>query len=261
MKHVVIIGTQRSGTTVLRSALESHPNFAAFGEVFLNRHAHMKDCFYNYLSQQIQLRPEVAIPEKETNERLFDGYLEYLADLKPNKSVISFYCKYNFVVGALVPGEAHVDQPPFMLQQFWRRGFKIIHLVRRNLLEVHVSSLLSVANQVWATAEPENLKRTITVPTNNLLSVLNQKLHEQKYFSNLISRRDAMTVYYEDLFSNSQFNGDTFHQLAKYCEVDGSQFPVEPAYKKIAAPVGTAIENLDEVKDTLRNTEFIGFLE
>lgn len=261
MRYAVVIGTQRSGTTVLRSLLGSHPEIATFGEVFLYRHAHMKECYYHFLRNEVQSDPDLVIPGPEASPALFDRFLEYLETLVPEGTgTIAFDCKYNFLDGSIVPGERHWGQPPFLLRQFRRRKFSIIHCVRRNALATIVSSHLTNKNKVWATNDLTRIKHTMaTVPTDNLLNSLKHRKKEQDHYSELLGS-PTFVAYYEDMFDRTQFSAAFLRDLSEHLGLE-NRFVAEPQLKKIAPPVSHAIENLNEIKSLLRETEFNWMLE
>ena len=260
MKYIVVIGTQRSGTTVLRSLIDSHPDVQAFGEVFLYRHAHLKDCYYYFLKHLVEQDPDVVVPGPDASPALFDRYLAYLESLVPEGTkAIMFDCKYNFLDGALVTGDAYFGQPPFLLRQFRRRDFAIIHCIRLNVLATLVSGHLTAKNQVWATDDLSRIKHTTTeLPTENLLRNLEHRRSEQEHYKRLLGGQ-VLTAVYEDILVNGRYSEGFVDALAAHCQLD-NRFVAEPKFKKIAPPVSEAIENIDEVRRTLQGTEFHAFL-
>lgn len=260
MKYGVVIGTQRTGTTVLRSILGTHPKIQTFGEVFLNRHSNMKESYYNFLKEKITENIEYAVPSENSIEELFSKYLGYLTSLTGDKDCITFDCKYNFLRGALVPGDIGSGSRPFLLGLFKKNNFTIIHLLRNDVLATYISSLLSVRNQVWATEDLARLKtRSVTVPTDGLLAQLRARVREQDYFSNML-RDLAIEVVYEEMIQDGIFSKDIMNKIALGLGLE-NDFNLIPKFKKIAPEKSESIENYNQVCQVLKNTEFEKYLD
>ena len=259
--HITVIGTQRSGTTVLRALLEEHASITAFGEVFLGRHANMKECYYHFLRNRVKDDPELVVPSEATSVRLFDEYLEYLDTLKASDTdFLLFDCKYNFLLGALSTGDQYWNQQPFLLRQFIRRKFKMIHIVRENVLATYVSSLLSVKNQVWATSDASRIKhRTTEVPVDGLVGALRRRRREQDHFKDLLGSTDCLLVKYEEMFDGPDFAPAFLQEMESYLGITG--LPRTPKLIKIAPPLRESIINLAEVEAALAGSGFEALLE
>ncbi|WP_262689860.1 sulfotransferase [Kordiimonas aestuarii] len=258
--YITVIGTQRSGTTVLRALLEEHANISAFGEVFLGRHAHMKECYYHFLKERVKDDIGLIIPSEQNSVQLFDDYLTYLDTIKsPDSDYLLFDCKYNFLQGALSTGEHNWSQAPFLLRQFIRRNFKIIHIVRENVLATYVSSLLSMKNQVWATSDASRIKhRSAEVPTDGLAQTLARRTQEHQHFKQMLARANCLTVIYEKMFDGENFAPAFLQETESFLGIKG--LPKKPSLIKIAPPLAQSIENFDEVKKVLTGTEFEALL-
>ncbi|MEM9298991.1 MAG: sulfotransferase [Bacteroidota bacterium] len=256
MNYGVVVGTQRTGTTVLRSVLSTHPKLKTFGEVFLNRHSNMKESYYKYLQMRLTNDVKLCVPSAENFGDLFKGYLEYLQDLSNEADCITFDCKYNFLQGALIPGEMGMQKRPFLLHLFRENEVKIIHLIRKDVLATYVSSLLSVKNQVWATSDLSRLKaRSVEVPLENLVENLRSRVAEQEYFKALLPAKMVKTIFYEDMIIDGVFSEDVMDVVAEHLGVE-NQFQLEPELKKIAPSLQESIINFTQVKDLLKDTEF-----
>jgi len=260
MKYGVVVGTQRTGTTVLRSVLSTHPDISTFGEVFLNRHSQMKESFYGFYKRELEKNSELCIPSQENYEFLFAEYLKYLNSIScKSTGCVTLDVKYNFLMGALVPGESGVNRRPFLLHLFRKNDIKVIHLVRKDVLATYVSSLLSVQNQVWATEDLNRLKtRQVEVPLANLLELLRSRVEEQTYYSELL-KDVALEITYEEMIVNGEFSMHVMKQVANRLGVK-QQFDLTPKLKKIAPPKSESIKNFNEVSALLKGTEFEQYL-
>ena len=234
----------------------------AFGEVFLFRHSHMRECYFHYLKTIVATRPECAIADPEIQESNFQGYLKYLESIVPSGTeLIVIDCKYNFLVGALPCGTYSPDAPPFLLALFRKHRFRIVHLVRTNILATLVSSILSVQNQKWATADPTELKvRTVRVPTNTLIRQLDSRLQERKCYERHLMGPDVLNVTYEDLFSGERFNSKTVGAVCDFLGIREALSDI-PLYKKMTDELSVAVENFEEVKECLKSTPYSSFVD
>jgi len=260
MKYGVVVGTQRTGTTVLRSVLGTHPDIATFGEVFLNRHSNMKESYYGFLQKAVAENSELVIPSSDNNQTLFTRYMSYLEELcNPESECLTIDCKYNFLMGAMVPGELGINRRPHLLHLFRLNNVKIIHLIRKDVLATYVSSLLSVKNQVWATDDLKKLTtRSVVVPTENLVGQLQARVDEQNYFLSLLNDV-ALTVAYEDMIVENEFSVEVMDKVAKLLSLE-NKFDLEPRLKKMAPEKAESIQNYGEVQKCLKGTKFEQFL-
>ena len=97
MKHeeelgriVFFMGGVRSGTTVFRRMLVSHPRVCDHGEIFNSMNP---QGFFNYLREQIAQDPDLVFPEH--HGKVFMSYIASLTPLTRNKNpltVLEFLC-------------------------------------------------------------------------------------------------------------------------------------------------------------------------
>lgn len=258
MKFVAIVGTQRSGTTVLRSVLGTHPEVTSFGEVFLPRHIQMEECFFYYLRFK-KAREPYWQPSPEGLPELFREFLNYLAK-KAGTEVVVFDCKYQFIRDELLPGAFSEKTPP-VWDYLKNEDVKVIHLVRENLVATYVSGLLSSRTKVWATDDPKAIDdRTVEMPTEGLEEKLQGRLNEVTGFKRILSDHHVTTVVYENLFVDGRVPSHLLDHLARFMGVK-NQFNPIPRYKKIGLPLSKSIRNYDDVKKALAGTPFASQLE
>lgn len=257
-----IIGTQRTGTTVLRSIIDSHPDTYCYGEVFYSRHAHQEDCFYYYLKERVREDINYCVPSRDRNEILLRGYLDRLAELSEYQKRVVFDCKYDFLCGALETGMRKPSQEPFLASKFREFGVSVIHLTRKNTLAIYVSSLLSMKNRKWATSDPESLKVTsVHVPTDGLLKRLEGREIEMKEMDTILSKNmNILRLSYEDLFDGDAVDDDALVSISRHLELP-DKFSRTTKLKKMAPPLHIAIENIKDVEDTLRGSGYEWCLE
>lgn len=252
-QFVVIVGTQRSGTTVTRTILATHPKIRAYGEVFLPRHYKMRECYYHYLAERCAEKPEWCVPTAENADKLFAGYLYRLEHMSP-EPVVVFDCKYQFLGGVFNLG-VHHGGTPHMVTLMQKHGFKFLHLHRDNVLATHVSALVSAKTRVWATEDPRSVgDRTVWVDPNTIKAVLDNRRNEFSRYNKLLPQ-DAKNVGYEVLFRNpNKADPTVLAQIADHIGVEPHGFNLTPRYKKIGLPLKDSIQNFDEVAEALEGT-------
>ena len=259
-QFAAIVGTQRSGTTVLRSVIGTNPGVKTYGEVFIPKDFDQKGGYYKYLYERVSTHPQLCVPTTRNIDGLFGGYLNYLRRISEDPDIILFDCKYEFMRGALVPGALRSDNELPMLRLMQNHDFKIIHLVRENVLAMRVSALLSTRTRVWATDNPEAIKdRTVVVPTGNLLNLLHESRREQRHWQRALQGR-ALCLSYEKLFEDGEVVPGVLQAVASHLGVE-NDFVARPKYRKIGLPLKEAIRNFDEVARVLRGSTYERFLE
>ena len=246
---------------MLRLSLATHPDVTAFGEVFLDRNAHQEECFYYFLRERCREDPSWCIPGIERTTVLFDAYLRYLTRLGEAPTLV-FDCKYEFLLGALTPGVREFNERGWLLDELARRGIKIIHLRRRNVLAAYVSSLLTIKNQVWATQDMARIRhRSALVPIDGLVETLRHRLEQIAHFDRLLDADAPLVIDYEDLFDEQgNLAASAIDRLQAYLGLDAGIDP-RPPRLKIAPRLAEAIGNYTAVADTLAPSGLAYLLE
>ena len=198
----------------------------------------------------------MVVPGPEETNALFDGYLEYLWNIDGGEQdLLTIDCKYN-MLGALTTGEHNWSQRPYLLQAMIDRGFRLVHIRRKNVLATVVSSLLSVRNQVWATEDLSRIKHTsVEVDCQTIEDSLRHREAEMAHFNETLNVRNTLHVDYEDILVDGAFTQSFAADLAEHLGVE-NRFSLEPKLKKIAPPLSDSIVNFSEVQDTLGGTSF-----
>jgi LPS sulfotransferase NodH len=141
MRHFVVLSSQRSGSTWLISLLNQLDDAAAFGELFLHRrrtaesdHTRFEFDYPRYLeSSPAGLRPW--------------SVFAYLDQFYERSGTVGFKLMYS-----------QWRKYPELLLYFWRHHVQIVHLVRRNHLNVllsrHIKNMTQQAHLVSAAGLP-----------------------------------------------------------------------------------------------------------
>lgn len=241
-RSLFIIGRQRSGTTVLRQALASHPRVRDLAEVM---HAKRKDGFYAVLTQTL-----VENRADGLHHKWGDVLVEAIRRLSPppGDEIVLVDIKYNM---ALSFGMAFDGAEPVnVFARFLRRQqASAIHIVRRNKLALLTSHEVARATNQWARKPGEEARfEQVTMMPQALRTNLRREEAMDAYFTAQMARvRGAIAVVYEEMFApDGTFVAAPFEQVARQMGIEPT-FDLRPSLARQARPLSETIRNFDEV--------------
>ena len=138
---IVLLSRQRSGTTPLRSVLESHPDIFTFKEVFnlsgrdSDQPLLRESNFFTFLERYAKDDVRRTMPDH--HERLFLDYLEYLRCLSQKRYTL-IDVKYNTTHFLARPWQER--GAPYLLELIVKHGLYVLNVTRRNYLRSILSS-------------------------------------------------------------------------------------------------------------------------
>jgi hypothetical protein len=255
-RFVPIFARQRSGTTALREIMGRHPSLFTYAEVF---HPDYKDnpvFYYHFWGVHFQKHPEHHWPSAENRKAVFDAYLEWLdAKSKPGK-IVTFNVNYNSM-HSLDFFWRDLLAPPFLITLTRQKKFPVVHLVRRNLLATHISELRARETGVWHTKDPSAQAPKITVPCRSLRYELNVREAEIRHVSQWIKGLKTLDLVYEELFDGTSLTADAAQRVADFLEIEPGPLSNETSFQRTGtAKLEDALENTEEVRETLKGTRF-----
>jgi hypothetical protein len=241
---------QRSGSTHLRSMLDSHPRVTCWPELFFKGEANSAEDYYTRSG-----RDDVAsfINDIFSCNISLDDRKALNASAMPY--AIGFKLKYQQL-------RRHVGIADYFRQV---SDIKVIHLIRKNLLATHVSSqmiriLFERFQRCNFTNEMalEDLDRTVELNLSTLVADLDAIDRSIQNARAELSHLDGIECYYEDIVSS---HSETCQRLLGFIGVD-PRFVLNSKYQKIMPyTVRESIRNFDQVFDVLRGTRFQIFLD
>lgn len=166
----LILTRARTGSNLLISYLNNHPNIRAYGEVFGNiGNKNIQDLIDIVYSKKSHITKSVGFkifyyhPNDSKSQDIWD-YL--LSDIR----------------------------------------IKVIHLKRKNLLRSLVSELIAYKTNIWKEIHVGNSiksdQKKIYVDVNSLINQINQNLEWIESFEKKFKEHDSMNINYEDLVKN-----------------------------------------------------------
>jgi LPS sulfotransferase NodH len=240
--HFCIFATQRSGSSWLQSLLDSHPVARCFGELFLYEPRTLRTDavllpFYEYRRRHAGRRPRITF-----------SYLDELARLPGDHGAIGFKLMYDQL--ALFP-EVFVD--------WFKRRFRVIHLVRSNPLDIVISKQRARRTGV-AHAWSDVPSQSVDLDVSRLHRQL--RLEEAKVTAARALLRvlpvASHEVSYETLCERQQ---EILGDVVRFLGIESPEVDYSSGLQKIASGGYRArIANYDAVRAALAGTRFAALL-
>lgn len=255
MSQFVIYGIQRTGTTLIGTSLNNHPDILCLGELFdPNENYRPKEMLPYILfiknSNNLNSNQTNLINNKETIFNYLDIY--YSKSFK----CIGFKLMLN-----------QTKRLPFVLDYLKSRSLRIIKVVRENVLYTYVSRLraqnTSVFHSTQLKSEEEfmNLSKTkIYIPTDSLIENLDSISKENQELDESVQSLGVnyITVSYNQLMEN---NPSKFDKILSFLEVKKKNELFSNLKKVSPSELENSIENYNEVKQILEKSKYSSFLD
>jgi LPS sulfotransferase NodH len=262
MQFFTLLSYGRSGSTFLKKWLNNHPQIVCMGEKLStgNRSESLEEFiskqenrFHWRIFQFIYQYPWFGMILSLFFETTLKDYAYYLLSDEPSGSL------------KVKRGKTFSDFPIRGLKVMYNQLFlfwpirkylfreKIIHLLRRNVLAIYVSALAGDRFDLYHSNEEIRLP-AIRVPTWNLRLKLAGIRLKQRYFHHLLKKKDCLTIYYEDLFSENQF--EILHMILDFLGGEKKNVPVPEMKKTGYSDIRDRISNFKAVENKLRGTGF-----
>ena len=220
----VIFGLGRSGSTLLKQLLDSHPEITCEGELL-----NPED---NYINNPILLKVVYKFPSQ------FFA-LRSLLSKKPVYGFTLLFYQYS--------------PPAKLIEKLIKKNWKFIRIYRENSLDQSLSHLVAEKTKMWhrfdnheteipkLTVSPEELKDRLKIVKKN-------KQTETKLFENFAHFK----VVYEDDLKNESDWTETTRRIFEYLGVNPA--PVSASIQKTySRPYSEIIENYDELIKYVHN--------
>ena len=157
-----------------------------------------------------------------------------------------------------------LDSTPNVLKLIMEHGYRIIHLIRKNLVARQSSFLLAKASGVWVNHNWQSeaaVADKVTVDLSELRNGLIKDHMRIQFFNECFNGYPhILNLYYEDLLKNGMLNMHA-NRLANFLEQPvptPEQF--RPATRKIAPKMKDYIANFNDVAKELKGTPFAAML-
>jgi LPS sulfotransferase NodH len=239
----VILTTQRSGSTWLVDVLDKCENTAVYGELFLPEKMKWQAGSTDH--------PQF-FEAKDTGRRIrpFSTF-DYLNHLYNKPGTIGFKLMYSNLR----------KYPEILAYIFWKR-IHVIHLIRKNTLNVQISAKIAQTRNQWHITSTEgqpNLTQ-IHLDPDILLAGMKRLQKKVKTIQNLLhwSRQPHLEVIYESLLETPP----DFKSIWNFLSLIPPDNALQSSFTKIRQNnYKEEISNYDEIKKTLLSTEFSALID
>jgi hypothetical protein len=243
---VFFMGGVRSGTTVFRRMLASHPRVRDRGEIF---NSNNPQGFFKFMREQIASKPDLVFPEH--HGKLF---LSYVAQLVPKDAdgISLVDIKYEHLNLISDAWQLPFTNPP-ILRHIKRSRLKVVHLRRQHFFSV-LSNLVAVQTGRYHKPADDSVnlpeKKAVTVERNLVLSSMRKRKRAADVVDTSFDDAQRLSIDYEGVFDEAgDFHPAICERLAAFLGVD-NHFERQPALKKVIdEPLSAVITNYEEIRD------------
>lgn len=251
-----IIGRPRSGTTVFKDMLRTHPRIFSAGEIFNESNPHS---YFHFLRERLAIDPGTILPSNSVAnfERYLDACHELAQERKPRARIVVADVKY--------------DQAHFIYDPWWRigslpkifflireRGWKVIDIHRDDVVGQVVSNEVAIQTKIYHSTslgpgarqaakvliKPERLRRELAA-ASSAYQLIGRHFGEYKKY---------LKLSYEEMFDSSAggtFSAAMIERLGAFLGVD-DKFDRSPKLTKLLDDdIYAHIENASEIRELL----------
>ena len=226
----VVLARPRTGSNLLVSLLQSHPNLRLFYELF-NKSLSNKT-FWDFINYDI----DNVYQYKEEEPVSFLKKLVY-REMPQSVSGVGFKLFYTHA------RSSNENQVWDYLKE--SKDLNIIHLKRKNLLKTHLSEQVALKTQIWVGKKNPSQIYPIELDYNHALEFFNSVKEQEEKHYNFFSDHNIFEVNYEDLVKDIEFYSRKIQGFLK--------LPYKPLYistpKQSSIPLSQAISNFMELKE------------
>lgn len=216
----IILGTPRSGSTLLVDLLNSHPNIYCENEILFPRKLFPRLFIYNR--------------SKLFNERIY-GF----------KLLVSHF--------RFQPG---IKDPTQFISELYASGFKIIKIQRENKKNESISLLYSkkIGTFHQTYTDTNLIREKVKINPSKMLCTLKWMEELNNLLNNICRQVSSLDILYEDDLENKEDHQRTADKIFNYLEV--SSVPVQSSFVKICPnDLSDLIINFNEINEILSHTK------
>jgi hypothetical protein len=251
-----VIGRPRSGTTVFRNMLETHPLVFSMGEIFNESNS---NSYFHFL-QQLQPRDETALLPSKSVEN-FVAYVRWCREKsrekRPDSRYVVLDVKYDQAHLLCVPWWGITFLPrlfSLIREQEWR----VIDIHRRDSLAMFVSNHVAIGRGVYHStdlAQDDPRRAKIRVDTDALMRHVTATAQGyRRVADHFRGYARYFKVTYEEMFyaaKDGQFSPMLLDGLATFFDLENAFDAAPKLLKLLEEDPYTYIENADEVRAIL----------
>jgi LPS sulfotransferase NodH len=255
----ILLATQRTGSSWVQEMLNSHPDVAVYNELFLQGAQgyplwEPNDIEFANTFLQEKARTPMVLTRRYWTIKFLDRIFD-----QPSVQAAGFKLMYRQALSS-----------PEVLPYVAVKRIAVIHLVRRNLLDVVISSKLAEASGIYHVAADGRpplsegsqalTELKIRLEPAEVISRLTRLAREVRIVSAWLkmTRTPTCEVVYEELVADLEGFGRILNFLG--LEHEATSGLRSALQKRNVAPRSEVIENLEEIESRLSGTPFESFL-
>jgi hypothetical protein len=243
MVKFVIVGVRRTGTTLIRTTLDSHPDIRCFGASFRmggrltqSEGESFEHSYQKYLSGSLVRRMRDFIAPRH----MVYEYLDALLNVPGKKAVGFKLLAYDY------------PQYPTVIKYLHENNFRVIHVVRSNLLKTLISRHVKKVRR-FGKATTEVKRTQIALREDRLLKDLRKLEQQNEAWVAEAKGLPYMRTTYEDFVANKE---QELQRMLEFLDVEFRPDLQSPLVKVNPDDIRSIITNYDAVADTLRGTPY-----
>lgn len=239
-KRFILLGRSRIGSNLLRGLLNAHPQVVLFGEVFQNKEEigwAMEGFPTNGRTHQLFLNQPVQLLEKKL-------WRNYPAGITAVGFKLFYYHARDPMWTAVW---SHLQQDP---------NLHILHMKRRNLLEVHLSRQRAVRSAEWVSTNGQSAPvGPITLDYQQCVADFEQSRAWEREAETFFQYHPQLEIIYEELATNME---DEMRRIQQFLGL--TYQPVQPqTHKQRQRPLAEAIANYQQLKAQFAGSAWADF--
>lgn len=257
--RIVILGTQRSGTTALRKCMASLDHVHAFGELFYPNF--FEDGFHVFYQKKMSIDRTLQLPRgREKCYGMYFGHLDYIC---PTDTYL-LDLKYS-----------DMDVNSYLFDSICSSTTLIVHLRRANQLKCHVSNMIMSHRIETAKIDeaiihsehlPERVK--VNIELADLEAYIRDRVNKLTLFEEKVRfyARDFVSLKYEGLFepvdeNTTKLNSRATQELSPILDIKSDMLLTTKLRKQNSDKLSDIVENYDELYQLFMQTEYFYMLD
>jgi Sulfotransferase family len=246
-----VIGRPRSGTTVFKDMLSTHPALFSLGEILNETN---ERSYFHFLQQRTTTDPRAALPSNALVN--FQKYLDWCWELaqtqKAQASTLVLDVKYD-QAHLLCEPWWNLSSLPRIFSLIRERGWKVIDIHRKDIVGLVVSNQIAIKTKVYhSTNLPPGESQSAKVHINAARLEREVNTTENSYrriAEHFRNYRKYLAVSYEEMFDGEgNFSADVLDRVSQFLGVQ-NRFDAKPKLTKLLdKDLLSYVENTEEVR-------------
>jgi len=245
----VVAGTQRSGTTLIQTTLDSHPQIFCEGELFRMKHlikkippkSWDKPGYHWWLGKRIDRWMLHTMVRSVSVKHYLDWFMENYS-----QPVFGFKLMWN-----------QTQRFPGTLPYILDKKFHVLHVRRKNIFRSLVSRFAANARgQHHSTAAVKTPK--VVLPIHDLISRMDIIAADNRNWESIKNKLPYLQIDYDDYVENPE---EKNQRMLEFLGVSADTSIQSPLVKVTPNDLHKVIANFDEVAKVLKGTEYEAMLD